>query len=94
MMAVPVNLTPAEEAALAARARAEGVSVESLLRGAVLHLIVTGEDEAPAKSHAGLSADQWEAELVKWLDGMPDFQPLSDEAIGREGIYTREDEWR
>ena len=87
---VPVNLTPAEEAALAARASAQGVSVESLLHEAVLHLIAGGQDAG----HAALTADQWEKELVEWFDSMPDMPSLSDEAIGRESIYTREDEWR
>jgi hypothetical protein len=40
---VPVNLTPAEEAALVARANAEGVSIECLLHEAVLHLIATAK---------------------------------------------------
>jgi len=87
---VPLNLTPAEEAALAARANAEGVSIESLLHEAVLHLIARGQDEG----RAALTADQWETELVEWLDSMPDVPSLSDEALSRENIYTREDEWR
>jgi hypothetical protein len=87
---VPVNLTRAEEAALAARANAEGVSIESLLHEAVLHRIATGQDE----SRAPLTAEQWESELVEWLDSMPDLPSLSDEALSRESIYTREDEWR
>ena len=36
---VPVCLTPAEEAALCARAKAEGVSVDSLLHQAVVQLL-------------------------------------------------------
>ena len=87
---VPVNLTPAEEAALAARANADGVSIESLLHEAVLHLIATGEGER----RSPLTADQWETELVEWFDSVPDMPCLSDEAISRESIYTREDEWR
>ena len=87
---VPVNLTPAEEVALAARANAEGVSIESLLHEAVRHLIATGG----AERRAPLTADQWETELVEWFDSMPDMPSLSDEAISRESIYTREDEWR
>jgi valyl-tRNA synthetase len=87
---VPVNLTPAEEAALAARANAEGVSVESLLHEAVLHLIAAYQGEG----RAALTPDQWERELLEWLNNMPDMPCLSDEAISRESIYTREDEWR
>lgn len=87
---VPVHLTSAEEAALAARAHAEGVSVESLLHVAVLHLIAGGE----GPSHVALTADQWEKELGEWFDNMPDAPSLSDTAISRESIYTREDEWQ
>ncbi len=87
---VPVTLTPAEEAALAARADAEGVSVETLLHDAVLHLITSGKNNGGA----ALTAGQWETELLEWLDSMPDMPSLSDEAISRESIYTREDEWR
>ncbi len=87
---VPVNLTPAEEAALAARANAEGVSMESLLHDAVLHLIAAGQVEP----RAALSVKQWETELMEWLDSSPDMPSLSDEALSRENIYTREDEWR
>ena len=87
---VPVNLKPAEQAALAARADAEGVSVESLLHEAVLYLIGAGKGE----THTALAPDQWERELLEWLDSMPDMPRLSDAAIGRENIYTCEDEWR
>jgi hypothetical protein len=41
-----------------------------------------------------LTADQWETELVEWLDSMPDVPSLSDEALSRESVYAREDEWR
>ena len=87
---IPVILTPAEEAALAARANAQGVSIESLLHEAVLYLIATG----PGESREPLTTAQWETELVDWLDSMPDIPSLSDDALSRESIYTREDEWR
>jgi len=60
------------------------------LHDAVLHLIATGQGQP----HLELTAGQWEAELMEWLDTMPDVPPLSDEALSRESIYTREDEWR
>jgi hypothetical protein len=87
---VPVSLTPTEQAALAARAEAQGVSVESLLHEAVLQLIAGSHGE----EHAALTAGQWEKELTEWFDSVPDMPSLSDEAISRESIYTREDEWR
>jgi hypothetical protein len=87
---VPVSLTLAEDAALRARAKAEGVSVDSLLREAVVRLI----SGAPVHSPNSLTPEEWEKEFAAWIDGMPNFPPLSDEAISRENIYTREDDWR
>lgn len=87
---VPIALTAEEEAALAAQAEAQGVSVNSLLRKAVLEIIA-------APPHGGsheLSAEQWEKEFEAWLDSLADIPTLSDEAIRRENVYTREDEWR
>lgn len=89
-MTLPVSLTPAEEAALVARAQAEGVSVDALLHQAVVQLISPSAGMGPAS----LTADEWEKEFGEWLDSMPAMPSLSDQAIGRDGIYTREDEWR
>ena len=87
---VPVRLTPAEEAALVARAEAEGVSVDALLHQAVVWLISPSAATPPAS----LTANEWEKEFGEWLDSMPDLPALSDQAISRESVYTREDEWR
>ena len=87
---VPVPLTTEEQATLLAQAKAQGVSVDSLLRRAVLHIIAA----APDLDSQQLSAEQWEKEFEEWLDSLPNMPTLSDEAIGRESIYTREDEWR
>jgi hypothetical protein len=87
---VPVPLTPEEETALLAQAKAQGVSVDSLLRQAVLRII----SAAPQGDAEPSSAQQWEKEFGEWLDSLPSLPALSDEAISRESIYTREDEWR
>ena len=87
---VPVSLTPEEQAALAAQAKAQGVSVDSLLRQAVLRIITS----APQINEQQFSADQWEKEFSEWLDNLPTLPTLSDEALSRESIYTREDDWR
>ena len=39
-----------------------------------------------------LSFEQWEKEINELIDSFPQSPLLSDEAIGRESIYTREDE--
>ena len=87
---IPVPLTAEEQAMLLARANAQGVSVDVLLRRAVLQMITAAPDMGPQE----LSAEQWEKEFDEWLDTLPDMPTLSDEAISRESIYTREDEWR
>ena len=75
---------------LLAQAKAQGVSVDDLLRRAVLQMITATPDMGAQE----LSAEQWEKEFDEWLDTLPDMPTLSDEAISRESIYTREDEWR
>jgi hypothetical protein len=87
---VPVPLTSDEETALLAQAKAQGVSVDSLLRQAVLRII----SAAPQVKQDQFSEEQWEKEFEEWLDSLPSLPALSDEAISRESIYTREDEWR
>ena len=72
-----------------ARAQAEGISVEALLHEAVLRLISPSTTTGPAL----LTADEWEKEFDEWLDSMPDLPPPSDQAIGRESIYAREDDY-
>ena len=87
---IPVALTSEEEAALAAQAKAEGVSIDSLLRKAVVQLITS----APQLQSPKLNGEQWEREFEAWLDSLPEMPTLSDKAISRESIYTREDEWQ
>jgi hypothetical protein len=87
---IPVSLTPEEQASLVAQAKAEGVSVDVLLHRAVLQIIAASPDVTPQQ----LTADQWEKEFDEWLDSLPAMPTLPDEAISRESIYTREDEWR
>ena len=49
------------------------------------------EMAATLGSAEDLSFEKWQKELEEWLDGAPNIPALSDEAISREGIYTRED---
>lgn len=88
MNSVPLKLTPEEEAALIAQARTEGISIESLVHKAVLQVI------AARVGSALPVGEQWEREFEDWLNSLQVLPTLSDEAISRESIYTREDEWR
>lgn len=86
-------LTSEEEAALVARARAQGISVDILLRTAVLQ-IISGAAEREPQPQTPLSAEEVNAALDEAADMIPGgTPPLSDEALSRESIYTREDEW-
>jgi hypothetical protein len=92
MTKVPVSLTPEEEAALVAQAKAQGVSVDSLLRKAILQFISASAETTQLRPQ--LTEEEFDrafdeiADTI--LEGIP---PLSDEALSRESIYTREDEW-
>ena len=44
------------------------------------------------QSTARMNLDQWEKEMNELIDSFPQTPLLSDEAISRESIYTREDE--
>jgi len=92
MTNISVQLTSEEEAALIAQAKAEGVSVDSLLRRAVLQIISANtEGDRPAPR---LNAEEFEKAFEEIADMIPDGIPsLSDDALSRESIYTREDEW-
>ena len=47
---------------------------------------------APEVSLQELSLEQWEKEFEEWLDAAPNIPALSDDALSRETMYTREDE--
>ena len=87
---VPVPLTEEEQSALLAQAKAEGVTVESLLRKAVLQVIAA----APQGPSIQLSPEDFEKAFEEMADMIPESAPaISDEALTRESIYTRENEW-
>lgn len=93
MTTVPVPLTSEEEAALIAHAKAQGVSVDSLLRKAVLQ-IITASPETKPQLPPQLTAEEFDKAFEEIADMIPEgIPPLSDEALSRGSIYTREDEW-
>jgi hypothetical protein len=89
---IPVLLTSEEQTALQAQAQAQGVSVDSLLRKAVLQIIARAPDAPPPQRE--LSGEELEKAFEEIADLIPDnVPPNPDEALSRESIYTREDEW-
>ena len=92
MTTVPVSLTPEEKAALVAQAKAQGVSVDSLLRKAILQFISANPETSLLQPQ--LTAEEFDQAFDEIADTNPEgIPPLSDEALRRESIYTREDEW-
>jgi hypothetical protein len=88
---VPVPLTEEEQSALSAQAEAEGVSVDSLLRKAVLQVIAAGSH---GPSVHQLSPEDFEKAFEEMAEMIPESLPtIPDEALTRESIYTRENEW-
>jgi len=89
--AIPVPLTPEEQRTLAARAKAQGVSVDALLRKAVLQIIYPTEANESARNQ--LSGEELERAFEEIGELIPDnVPPIPDEALRRENIYSREDE--
>jgi hypothetical protein len=90
-VSVPVSVTSEERAALLAHAQALGVPLDSLLRRAVLQIIGTAPEAASAQQ---LNPEEFELAFEELADIIPEGVPaIPDEAISRESIYTREDEW-
>lgn len=88
---VPVRLTEEEQSALLAQAKAEGVSVDLLLRKAVLQVIAAAPLDPSVHQ---LDPEDFEKAFEEMADMIPESVPaIPDEALTRESIYTRENEW-
>ena len=87
---VPVSLTAEEQAAIQEAAEAQGVSVDSIFRRAVLQIIARSREGKPRKE---LSPEEFVRKLKEIADMVPAGIPeIPLEALSRENIYTREDE--
>jgi len=85
-MIVTLELRPEVEAQLQLQASAGGLSLEDYLKKVV-------ELQAAARnSIETMTNDEWERGFEALIDSFPQQPLLSDEAIGRDSIYTREDE--
>lgn len=95
-----VELTPELAKQILAAAAARGVSVETLLE-TVIEKAATESQMAPQtrsqEDHFQLTVtpEEWRKVLHEWVNRHTRAAPpLSDYAISRESIYTREDEMR
>jgi len=86
-MTITLELPPDLEARFVAEAKAKGVPVSELVKVYLYH--------APAElSPKQLTAEEVDRELEEAADLIPEGIPaLPDEAMSRESIYTREDDW-
>ncbi len=86
-MTITLELPPDLEARLVAEARAKGVPVGEIVKGYLYHV-------PPERSSKQLTAEEVDRGLEEATDLIPaGIPPLSDEAMSRESIYTREDDW-
>lgn len=87
---IPVTVTPEEQAALLARAKAQGVSIDALVRNAILQIIYPAEakqSQQQLRAEALAHAFEDLADIVS--ESVP---PISAESLRRENMYSREDE--
>jgi len=80
-MTLTINLKPETEAGLAAQARARGLSVAEYVGSLLEQLTQSGSEMTPEQRAAALS---------EWAKEFPHVAPLSDDAISRERLYTRD----
>lgn len=89
-MTITLDLKPEIEARLMAQAAAQGMSTEMFLQIIIERLLASSQAEPVS---AILSPQERAKRFVNWAKSHSiAAPPLSDEAISRENIYTREDE--
>lgn len=86
-MTVTLDLKPEVEAQLIAQAKAQGLSVEDYLVQDIERRIQMPDTRTPKTPEERVRL--WNEFLASHSVGGP---PLSDYAVSRESIYTREDE--
>jgi hypothetical protein len=89
-MTVTLHLPPELATNLATQAQARGITIDALL---TLWLASFAGRQIPSQKRSIADLEKWEKDLDDWLDTVPELPTLSDEAVSRESIYTREDNW-
>ncbi|WP_413199959.1 hypothetical protein [Nostoc piscinale] len=90
-MTIKLQLKPEIEAWIIAQAAAKGVSVQAYLESLIEETLIIQENKSIPPS---ATYEEWEATLRDLIDSpaLTQAPPLSEVAISRESIYTREDE--
>ncbi|HKQ07454.1 MAG TPA: hypothetical protein VJ464_20185 [Blastocatellia bacterium] len=92
------DLTPELAKEILAAAASRGLTVEEFLESVASNQqsdSSSSPQSATDDEHFQLTAtpEEWSRALREWIGGFPsDAPPLSDYAVSRESIYTREDE--
>lgn len=87
---IPVTVTPEEQESLLMHASALGISVDALVRKAILQVIDPDWSVAPSHNMRGEDLEKAFEELADLVsDSVP---PLSEESLRRENMYSREDD--
>jgi hypothetical protein len=86
-MTITLELPPDLEARFVAEAKAAGVHVSEVVRAYLDHAVPRRNPSLPTVEDIDRAFDE-AAGIIP--EGVP---PLSDEAMSRESIYTREDDW-
>ncbi|MGH9660141.1 MAG: hypothetical protein ACRD96_16450 [Bryobacteraceae bacterium] len=86
-MTITLELPPDLEARFVAEAKAKGIPVGEVVTAYLYHA-------PPARPAKQLTAEELDRALEEAADLIPEgIPPLSDDAMSRERIYTREDDW-
>lgn len=88
--AISISFSPEVEAILLAQAKAQGITVESLVRKTVLQVLTSSDTSG---SQQQLSGEAIEQALEDLADLIPEFiPPLSADSLSRTQMYSREDD--
>jgi hypothetical protein len=86
-MKITLELPPDLEARLLAEAKEQGLPVDEIVKAYLYH-------PRPTEPRRQVSAEEVDQGFEEAADFIPEgVPPLSNEAMSRENIYTREDDW-
>jgi hypothetical protein len=92
-MTITLELPPEAEANLVAQAKARGLSLDAFVKTIVANQAAAAASVKPLET-LPLQAEELDRAFEELADLVPNGTPiLSDEALSRENIYTREDNW-
>jgi hypothetical protein len=92
-MTITLELPPEAEANLVAQAKARGLSLDAFVKTVISNQAAAAASVKPLET-LPLQGEELDRAFEEMADMVPNGTPvLSDEALSRESIYSREDEW-